>query len=126
MMLRHGILTGVAATIAACAPQAGEPSRSAMAASETGTDCFFASQISGYTVAGRDRIRVSTGPRDTYEFETLGSCPELDRGNAIGFDKSGPGTICRGLDVTLVVPTSIGPQRCPVRMIRKLEPAPAN
>ena len=40
----------------------------------------------------------------------------------MGFDQAGGGTICSGLDVDLIVPTPIGPQRCPVRMIRKLAP----
>ena len=125
-MLRLTAIVSVAALGTACTPQTEQPAALTRTAAEAGDDCFFASQISGYTVAGNNRIHVSTGPRETYEFETLGSCPELDRGNAIGFDKSGPGTICRGIDVTLIVPTSIGPQRCPVKMIHKLEPAAAN
>lgn len=101
-----------------CAPYADEPGSGQPAAGRQ--DCFFASQIDGYTHAGKDKIHVSTGPRDTYEFQTLGICPELDDAEVMGFDPVGPGTICRGIDVDLIVPTSIGPRRCAVSMIRKL------
>jgi len=90
-----------------------------------GIDCFHLSQVSGFNDApdtdrGSDRIYVHAGPRDTYLFETFGSCPDLDWSETIAFDQNGPGRICRGIDVDLLVPTSIGMQRCPVRMITKV------
>ena len=118
---------GAAIALAAfCASCASPPaaSRATAAAPAGAKQCFFLSQIDGYTrVKGSsDRIRVSTGPRDTYEFEVFGPCPYLGDGETMGFDQAGGGTICSGLDVDLIVPTPIGPQRCPVRMIRKLAP----
>jgi hypothetical protein len=118
-------IAGCAAAVAlaaSCASHASAPEPARAAGSER--QCFFLSQVSGYThVKGaRDRIRVSTGPRDTYEFEVFGPCPYLDDAETMGFDQAGGGTICSGLDVDLIVPTPIGPQRCPVRMIRKLAP----
>ncbi|GGD82969.1 DUF6491 family protein [Croceicoccus mobilis] len=88
-------------------------------------DCFFLSQVSGFDDArdierGSDRIYVHTGPSETYLFETFGSCPDLNYSETIAFDQNGPGQICRGIDVDLLVPTIIGVQRCPVRMISKL------
>lgn len=88
-------------------------------------DCFFLSQVSGFNDApdierGSDRIYVHTGPSETYLFETFGSCPDLSYSERIGFDQNGPGQICRGIDVDLLVPTTIGVQRCPVRMISKV------
>lgn len=88
--------------------------------SAQGRQCFYLSQVSGYTHAGRDRIHVSTGPRSTYEFEVFGPCPWLNDAETMGFDQAGGGTICSGIDVDLIVPTPTGPQRCAVRMIRKL------
>lgn len=87
-----------------------------------GKECFFLSQVSGFNHAGRDQIYVHTGPSETYLFRTLGSCPDLDFGENIGFDQVGGGTICSGIDVDLIVPSTIGPRRCPVAMIRKLAP----
>ncbi|MBB3990646.1 DUF6491 family protein [Croceicoccus naphthovorans] len=88
-------------------------------------DCFFLSQVSGFNDApdierGSDRIYVHTGPSETYLFETFGSCPNLNYSETIAFDQNGPGQICRGIDVDLLVPTSIGVQRCPVRMISRV------
>ncbi|MEH6790804.1 DUF6491 family protein [Parasphingorhabdus sp.] len=90
--------------------------------------CFFISQVNGFNDApeagiGSDRIIVNVGVNDKYLFETFGSCPDLNWSETIAFDQRGPGRICQGLDVDLIVPTSIGPQRCPVRMIRKVSEA---
>lgn len=110
-----------AALLAGCAAQ---DTQSVASAPQEERDCFFLSQVSGFSSAGRDRINVSVGPRRTYEFETFGSCPQIDFAQAIAFDQNGPGTICRGIDVDLIVPSSIGPQRCPVKMIRRLPEKP--
>jgi hypothetical protein len=121
-MLHRQIATGLmAAVLTSCAAQ---ESPTVASASEDGKECFFLSQVSGFTEAGRDRINVNIGPRRTYEFKTFGSCPQIDTANAIAFDQTGPGTICRGMDVDLIVPSSIGPQRCPVSMIRRLPEKP--
>ena len=112
---------GAALLFGCAAPDAAPPAASA---ANDGRDCFFLSQVSGFTSAGRDKINVSVGPRRNYEFKTFGSCPDIDFANAIAFDQNGPGTICRGMDVDLIVPASIGPQRCPVSMIRRLPEKP--
>ena len=121
MIHRLAITSITAALLAGCAAQ--DP-QSVASAPQDERDCFFLSQVSGFSSAGRDRINVSVGPRRTYEFETFGSCPQIDFAQAIAFDQNGPGTICRGIDVDLIVPTSIGPQRCPVKMIRRLPEKP--
>lgn len=123
MISRITAAAAIMALAASCAPAAESPPRAAQAPA-SGRQCFYLSQVDGYTqVKGsRDRIRVSAGPRDKYEFEVFGVCPFLDRAETMGFDQAGGGTICSGLDVDLIVPTPTGPQRCPVRMIRKLDP----
>lgn len=113
-----------ATLLAGCAAYEDEPA-SGRALSRG--ECFYMSQVSGFNNApdsedGHEQIRVSAGPGDTYLFEVFGNCPDIDYSERIGFDKRGPGRICSGLDVDLIVPSSIGPQRCPVRMIRKLTP----
>lgn len=119
MIARIAGMAALSVLAASCAPYADAPDSAE--ASPPRRDCFFLSQISGYTHAGRNKIRVSTGPSKTYEFETLGSCPELNHAEMMGFDPAGAGTICRGIDIDLIVPTSIGPRRCAVSMIRKIE-----
>lgn len=122
-MILRSIAIVALATLAGCTASAEAPPRAAVADGGP-KQCFFLSQIDGYThVKGsRDRIRVSTGPKDMYEFQVFGPCPFLNDAEKMGFDQAGGGTICSGLDVDLIVPTTIGPQRCPVRMIRKLDP----
>lgn len=118
MIARIALAATLSVFVASCASTADEPQATQALA---GKDCFFLNQVDGYTHAGRNRIRVSTGPGDVYEFETLGTCPELRDAETMGFDPAGPGTICRGLDVDLIVPTTIGPRRCAVSMIRKIQ-----
>lgn len=85
-------------------------------------DCFYPSEVTGFSPAGDDRIIVDAGPGDKYLFETLGSCSDVNWTENIAFDTRGSTRICRGLDVTLIVPTSIGPRRCAVKMISRVEP----
>lgn len=123
MSIKNIALIGMVA-LAGCA-QTGADGVNGQTSLSATNDCFFLSQVSGFTdapdaEAGTDRIFVHTGPRDTYLFETFGSCPDLNYSETIGFDQNGPGQICRGIDVDLLVPTTIGTQRCPVRMISKV------
>lgn len=124
-------LTGAAAAavlLAACTPT-DQPESACASPAPSGRQCFWLSQVSGFNDApddkpGSDRIYVHTGPGQTYLFETFGSCPDLNFSETIGFDQNGPGQICNGIDVDLLVPRTGGgpPQRCAVRMIRKLTP----
>lgn len=120
-MILRVIGVAVAATLVGCAAPADRSHR--LAAGDV-RQCFFLSQVDGYqrVKGSRDRILVTTGPRDTYEFEVFRPCPYLGDSEVMGFDQAGGGTICSGIDVDLIVPTPTGPQRCPVRMIRKLAP----
>lgn len=117
------------ALLSACASYDQPESSSASTAAASGRQCFWLSQVSGFNDApddrvGSDRIYVHTGPSQTYLFETFGPCPDLNFSETIGFDQNGPGQICNGIDVDLLVPGPGGgpPQRCAVRMIRKLTP----
>jgi hypothetical protein len=116
-------MTGGVAVLAACAPAA-DPPKEARATSARG-ECFWPNQVSGFNNVrnkeiGSDRILVSVGVNQRYLFETFGSCPDLNYAENIGFDQHGSGQICRGVDVTLIVPGPAGTRRCPVRMIREL------
>ncbi|WP_370275436.1 DUF6491 family protein [Hyphomonas atlantica] len=123
-MLIRSIAIVSTLALASCAYSQTEDATT-QSASAAGRDCFFLSEVSGFNDApdierGSDRIYVHTGPSETYLFETFGSCPDLNYSETIAFDQNGPGRICRGIDVDLLVPTSIGVQRCPVRMISRV------
>ena len=100
----------------------------ATSAAATGKSCFWPSQVNGFTRGpASNQIYVSTGASEKYLFETMGPCPDLNFSETLGFDQFGAGQICSGLDVTLIVPTATGPQRCPVRMIQKVaSPGPGS
>jgi hypothetical protein len=115
-----GLAAAAAVSFIAGSCMADDAGDTASPRTASGRQCFFPSQVSGYTEAGRDRIHVHAGPRDVYLFETLGRCPDIEDSESIAFDHRGSATICSGLDVVLIVPQTTGTLRCPVRMIRKL------
>lgn len=115
MILRTFAAIAAAALVASCAP-ADEPQ-----AAGGPRECFQLAAVSGYTHAG-NRVYVHTGPGETFLFETLGPCPDLGFAENIALDPATAGPICRGIDVDLIVPSTIGPRRCPVSMIRRLAP----
>ena len=97
------------------------------AASGGDRQCFFARQVTGFRnvedeEGRRDdtRVLVDVGARDTYEFELMRRCPGLRFARSVALVRKGPGRICDGLDVDLVVQEDISPVRCPVTMVRKL------
>ena len=124
-------LSCAAPVIASCAPLAAQSASEEEAAEDTtareegGRQCFFARNVTGFrNVEGDDtKILVDVRASDTFEFELMNRCPELRFARSIAFDQTGIGRICDGLDVDLIVPDpNLGPQRCRVMMIRKLEP----
>jgi hypothetical protein len=117
MILRTAVVVVAAALVASAAP-AKETPRAGSAPRE----CFQLAAVSGYSHAKGNRVYISTGPSETYLFQTMGPCPDLDWAENIGLDPATAGPICTGLDVDLIVPSTIGPRRCPVSMIRKLAP----
>jgi hypothetical protein len=97
---------------------------------DTSRQCFFSSRINGYSSApngpnGEKRLTVSTGLREDWLFEVIGSCIDLDFTRRIAFDLRGSSNICTGNRETLLVPSNIGSRgfdRCQVRMLGKLLP----
>ena len=92
---------------------------------EGGRQCFYARQVTGFRNVDDDddKILVDVRSSDTFEFQLMRRCPELRFARGISFKTRGSGRICDGLDVDLLVPDpNLGPQSCPVTMIRKLDP----
>jgi hypothetical protein len=120
-------LGAVILAVSCASPGDDQVAASGTAAAVPGRDdrqCFLPDQINGFTDAGNRSVVVTTGPRDYYQFETFGYCPDLDFTQAIGIRSTGGSPwICSGLDAELIVPSTIGTQRCQVGNIRKLTEA---
>ncbi|MDB5470853.1 MAG: hypothetical protein JWR84_2413 [Caulobacter sp.] len=107
------LVTGAAGVVQA------QPAKKALSAR---TDCFFNRQVRNYTTADDDKTLYVRAGRDTYRLETFGRCTDLSNALEIGFDSHPTSSICSAQDVTLLVHSSIGPQRCAVRSLDKLTP----
>lgn len=93
------------------------------AAKEPRRQCFWADRVTNFASADERIVNVRVGVRDVYEFEMLGRCHDLDWSHSIAIVSRGGSTICSGLDAEIIAPSAIGPQRCPVRNVRKLTKA---
>lgn len=106
--------------LSACAAQdARSPTGSAAGPAD---QCFFASQVGGFTAGGPDRALVRIGFRAGYELTLSPGCPNVDYATDIGIVSRGGSRICAGRPAELVVPrpSGSGAQRCLVSNIRKL------
>jgi hypothetical protein len=66
-------------------------------------------------------VHVKVSASQVYELELFGDCPDVDWEQRIAIRSTGGSNwVCRGLDAELIVPSPIGPTRCPVSTIRRL------
>ena len=86
--------------------------------------CFFSHQLSSWKETGDRSVNLRVGVNDVYALDLLGPCPDLKWAEAIGIEtRGGSSSICSGLDVTLIVPSSVThtiPQRCMATSLRRL------
>ena len=96
------------------------------AAAPAAHQCFFANQLSSWTAAGDSTVNLRVGVNDFYQLQLLGPCPDLKWAESIGIKtRGGSDNICSGLDVELIVPSTVThtvPQRCMATSLRKLSP----
>ncbi len=52
----------------------------------------------------------------------FGTCQDMDWNQQIALVSRGSSSICNGMDAEVVTRSPIGPQRCPVRSVKKLTP----
>lgn len=120
-ILTLSAVAALALTAGASAFAADEQAAPAPAAKRS---CFFASQLNGWR-SDRDEktAYLEVGAKDVYRAEFFSRCSGIDDALAMGIESRGGGTtICDAMDVTLIVPGPIGPQRCQVRTLTKLTP----
>ncbi|MEO8113816.1 MAG: DUF6491 family protein [Phenylobacterium sp.] len=84
--------------------------------------CFYTRNVNNFAAADEHTVNVRVGVKDVYQFEMFGACPDIDWSQRVALVSRGSSWICSGLDAEIITHTAIGPQRCPVRNIRKLTP----
>jgi hypothetical protein len=114
LLAATGLLAGSAGTGFAAAPaKADKPAR----------QCFWTDRINSFAAPDDKTVNVRVGVKDVYQFELFARCPEIDWNQNIAVRSRGSSYICSGLDAEVISPSSIGPQRCAVRTVRKLTEA---
>lgn len=110
------VLISAAALLAACTAQPVAEGASAA------PQCFWNSQVTGFSDAGPDQAIVNIGSRESWALELSPGCPDVDYAQRIALVARGGSRICSGSNVELVVPDASGTsaRRCLVRSVRKL------
>lgn len=85
--------------------------------------CFWARNVNNFASSDDRIVNIRVGVRDIYQLEMLGRCQDVDWNNRIAIVSRGGSYICTGLDAEIISPSTIGPQRCQVSKIRKLNEA---
>lgn len=123
MMKRFALVAAVAGLGLAAANASAVAAPDADPASKPARSCFFANQVNGWRTEADNVVYLDVGVRDVYRAELFSHCPDLDTAVSIGVRTRGGGiSICDGLDIDLVVPSTIGPQICHLTKLRKLSP----
>jgi hypothetical protein len=112
-----------ASAVAAWSP-GGRGEAVAAKAPSSARSCFLPRQVDGFNAVDRDTVNVTIGPRQVYQLELFGTCPDVDFSQRIGIRSThGSSWVCQGFDAELIVPGPSGVDRCPVTSIRKLSEA---
>ena len=120
--------TAIAATLAvgmllaACATE-GEPGSAAAAAASSGRDCFNANSVNSFRPAGSDAVDVEISRDQVYRLTLGGGCFNIDWAQRIALRSRGGSFICSPGSAELLVPSSLGTDRCLVTNIRRLSAA---
>ena len=123
MKLDLPLAAGVAVLFLAAFAGAGASGQPAPAAPKKPAQaCFYARNVSSWSAVDRHTINLRVNVRDYYQLKLLGDCGDIDFSQRIGLQSRGSDWICSGLDVTVIAPSPIGPQRCAATGLRKLTP----
>ena len=100
------------------------PPGAAAASAQSGRQCFYAANVSGYRSGPNNTVIINTNSRDYYEFRTQPYCASrIDWENRIALRSRSGNFICAGYDAEIYVPDAVGAAYCPLFDMRKLSPA---
>lgn len=121
-MTKPIICLTLAAIVSLCVASAAATPAVARSPDEPKRSCFWTKSVSSFSAPDDKTVNIRVGVKDYYQLELMGPCPDVDWNTAIALESRGSSYICTGLDATVISHTPIGPQRCPVRSVRKLTP----
>jgi hypothetical protein len=113
---------------AACAPMQTAPTDSPSAtatAMSPPRQCFYASQVDNYQAVDQTAVTLRVRGDEIWRLDFAGACPDVDwatQGIALAQPGGISGSICGGQDVDIIAPSTLGPRRCRVRTVRRLNP----
>jgi hypothetical protein len=101
--------------------------RTTIAISGAERECFWGSQVTGFSDVGPDRAILNIGQRESWELTLAPGCPDVNWALNIGVRSRGGERICPGRPADLFVPNASGSgfRRCLVQNVRKLSPEEA-
>jgi len=118
-MLRTSLLVLSVLALSACATQ------EETAIPSGGGDCFFASEVDGYSLVDNNTVRVQVSPTRNYLLRTQWNARDLNWTRAIAI-RSSTGTICTGNGLGVEIVGGDPRQTYPVSAIeREPDPVPA-
>ena len=114
-----GIALALALGCAAASPATSDP---APRVAKPRPACFWARDVNGFAAVDDRTVNLRIGVHDVYQLKLFGNCPDIDWSMRIGIRSRGSSWVCEGngLDLELISPSPIGPQRCPVTAVRRL------
>ncbi len=85
--------------------------------------CFWTRNANGFAAVDEHTLNVRVNSRDVFQFEMFGTCRTSTGTSASRSSRAAAPTSAPGWTPRWSPTSPIGPQRCPVRSVRKLTPA---
>lgn len=111
-----------ALALAGCAETASRAGDGAQARAGRGRECFTPREVTNFAAVDDRTVNVRVGANRVFALDLLGPCPDIDWSQRLAIKAEGSSWICRGIDATIIAPSTLGPQRCAVRTLRQLTP----
>ena len=84
--------------------------------------CFYARDIWSWAPVDRRTVNLRVNLHDYYQLKLVTDCGDIDWSQRIGLEARGGSWICSDMDLTVIAPSTLGPQRCLASGLRKLTP----
>lgn len=126
MKTRVPIRLGFAMALALTAGAASLPVTTTADPVKPAPACFWARNVDNFAAENDERtVNLRVGLHDVYQLKLFAPCQDIDWNQRIALRSRGSDWICEGdnLDAEIDTHSPIGPQRCPVISVRKLNPA---